>query len=71
MERGVQEVGSVVAECNASSSFGAGVRERKVGGVRVALEEHVGGSDGAAVVRVFGYVAEEAAKRFHEVYSGT
>ena len=61
----------MVAEGNIASSFGAGVRERKVGGVRVALEEHVGGSDGAAVVGVFGYIAEEAVKRFHEVYSGT
>jgi hypothetical protein len=41
-------------------SFGAGVGEREAGGVRVALEEHVGGADGTAVVGVFGYMSNKA-----------
>jgi len=50
VERGVEEVGSVVSEGNLSSSFGAGVGERKAGGARVALEEHVGGAHGTTVL---------------------
>jgi hypothetical protein len=60
VERGAEEVGSVIAEGNVSPSFGAGVGEREVGGARVALEEHVGGADGAAVVGVFGYTSNKA-----------
>jgi hypothetical protein len=60
VERGVEEVGGVIAEGDASPSFGARVGEREVGGVRVALEEHVGGADGTAVVGVFGYTSNEA-----------
>jgi hypothetical protein len=60
VERGVEEVGGMVAEGNVSPSFGAGVGEREAGGVRVALEEHVGGADGAVVVGVFGYTSNKA-----------
>jgi hypothetical protein len=52
----------MVTKGDVSPSFGAGVGERQVGGTRVALEEHVGGADGAAVVWVFGYTSNEAVK---------
>jgi hypothetical protein len=47
---------------DASPSFGAGVKERQVGGIGLALEGHVGGADGAVVVWVFGYTSNEAVK---------
>ena len=70
VERGVEKIGGVIAEGNVASSFGAGVGEREVGGVRVALEEHVGGTDGTAVVGVFGDISNKAVEGFHEVDCG-
>jgi hypothetical protein len=71
VERGFEEVGCVVSEGDASSSFGAGVGGRKAGGVGVALEEHVGWACGAVVVRVFGCMSNEAVKGFHKVDGGS
>ena len=36
----------------------------------MALEEHVGGADGTAVVGVFGYMSNKAVEGFHEVDGG-
>ena len=51
---GVDEVGGVVPKGVESSSFGAGVREREIGGVGMDLEEHGGWADDTAVVGEFG-----------------
>ena len=53
-------MGGVVPEGVEASSFGAGVREREIGGVGMDLEEHGGGADDAAVVGEFGKVAKQS-----------
>ena len=52
-------MGGVVPEGVEASSFGAGVREREIGGVGMDLEEHGGGADDTAVVGEFGEIAEK------------
>ena len=59
VERGVEKIGGVIAEGNVASSFGAGVGERKIGGVGMDLKEHGGGANNTAVVGEFGEVAEK------------
>ncbi len=52
-------MGGVVSKGVETSSFGAGVGERKIGGVGMNLEEHGGGANNTAVVGKFGEVAEK------------
>ena len=52
-------MGGVVSKGVETSSFGAGVGERKIGGVGMNLEEHGGGANDTAVVGKFGEVAEK------------
>jgi hypothetical protein len=53
----------VVSKGVETSSFGAGVGERKIGGVgmddRIDLKEHGGGANNTAVVGEFGEIAEK------------
>jgi hypothetical protein len=53
-------VGGVVPKGVESSSFGAGVRERGIGGVGMDLEERGGWADDTAVVGEFGKVAKQS-----------
>ena len=53
-------MGGVVPEGVEASSFGAGVREREIGGVGMDLEEHGGRADDTAVVGEFGKVAKQS-----------
>ena len=52
-------MGGVVSKGVETSSFGAGVGERKIGGVGMDLKEHGGGANNTAVVGEFGEVAEK------------
>ena len=52
-------MGGVVPEGVEASSFGAGVGERKIGGVGMDLEEHGGRANNTAVVGEFGEVAKK------------
>ena len=60
VDGGVDEVGGVVSKGVESSSFGAGVREREIGGVGMDLEEHGGWADDAAMVGEFSKVAKQS-----------
>ena len=53
-------MGGVVPKGVESSSFGAGVGERKIGGVGMDLEEHGGRANNTAVVGKFSEVAKKA-----------
>ena len=52
-------MGGVVSKGVETSSFGAGVGERKIGGVGMNLEEHGGRANDTAVVGEFGEIAEK------------
>ena len=52
-------MGGVVSKGVEITSFGAGVGERKIGGVGMNLEEHGGRANDTAMVGEFGEVAEK------------
>ena len=52
-------MGGVVSKGVETTSFGAGVGKRKIGGVGMNLEEHGGRANDTAMVGEFGEVAEK------------
>ena len=52
-------MGGVVSKGVETPSLGAGVGERKIGGVGMNLEEHGGRANDTAVVGEFGEIAEK------------
>jgi hypothetical protein len=60
VDGGVDEVGGVVPKGVEASSFGAGVREREIGGAGMDLEEHGRWADDTAMVGEFSKVAKQS-----------